>query len=107
MIDARLRKNLDFPLIGLSYLVVAMGLLTIYSATHGTTGRFVQKQLFALALGTGGLCLAAFTDYAKIARYSRFLYVFNLILLMLVFGLARQTKGSQRWINLGMFQMQP
>src|ERR1041384_3644915 len=56
MIDARLRKNLDFPLIGMTYLVVAMGLLTIYSATHGTTGRFLQKQLFAVGLGTAGMC---------------------------------------------------
>src|SRR5262249_16445641 len=39
--------------------------------------------------------------------YAKFLYVFNLALLVAVFRLAGTTKGSQRWINLGMFQMQP
>src|ERR1041384_7712910 len=53
------------------------------------------------------MCLAAFVDYSKVARYAKFLYIFNLILLVAVFKLAGTTKGSQRWINLGMFQMQP
>jgi len=107
MLSTRLRKNLDFSLIILTYLVVGMGLTTIFSATHGTTGRFLQKQVFAMCLGTVGLIAAALTDYAKIARYAKPMYVANLGMLFLVFRLAQKTKGSQRWINLGMFQMQP
>src|SRR5205807_8305005 len=103
----RLRKNLDWSLVILTFAVAVMGLFAVYSATYGHSGRFLQKQLVALGIGTCGMLAAASVDYSRIGKYAKALYIFNLLFLLSVFKLAAKTKGSTRWINLGLFQAQP
>jgi len=107
MLDARLRKNLDIPLVALTLLVAASGILTIYSATHASAGRFYQKQMLWFMLGIGAMAAAASVDYTRFPRFVRSLYVANLALLLFVLKFSPEIKGAQRWIQIGGFQFQP
>lgn len=107
MLDARLRKNLDIPLLVLTLTVVAMGIVTIYSATHESRGGFYFKQLIWFVFGLAGLVGAASMDYNRLIRWARPLYIANLLLLIAVYKVGSQAKGATRWIPLGSFQFQP
>jgi rod shape determining protein RodA len=107
MIDARLRKNLDVPLLLTTLLIVAMGILTIYSASHASPGRFYQKQVIWFCLGVVGMGLAAWMDYTRLPRFSRTLYILNLLPLLFVMKFGEEKKGAIRWIEFGGFQFQP
>lgn len=109
MLDTRHRKNLDWPLLGLTYLLAILGVFVIYSATRGDVTAFHKKQMICIGIGTVGLIVMAALDYHHLARFSRHLYLLNLGLLLLVelpiFGHA--AKGGGRWIKIAGFQFQP
>jgi len=107
MLDSRLRKHLDFPLLALTLGVAVLGIVTIYSVTRDHPGRFYAKQTVWLVLGLACIAGAASLDYSRLARLARPLYAANLAMLLAVFRLAEETKGSQRWIDLGPLQFQP
>ncbi len=107
MFDARLRKNLDVPLLLLTLVVVGMGITAVYSATRDSPLHQYQKQLLWCALGAAGLVGATCVDYLQLPRFQNVLYFFNLVSLGVVFHFAPETKGAQRWIPLGSFHYQP
>ncbi|HEV2472544.1 MAG TPA: hypothetical protein VGS41_07765, partial [Chthonomonadales bacterium] len=67
MLDGRLRKNLDLPLLGFTLLVAASGLIVLCSASRGEESPFPAKQLIWMSIGAAALMLAAATDYHRIA----------------------------------------
>ena len=107
MIDARVRKNFDLPLLITALLIAVLGIVAIYSATLGSPAGFFKKQAVWFVVGLvfliGGLKL----DYHRVAAYARPLYVANLGILIAVLMRAEEVKGSQRWIDLGPFRYQP
>jgi rod shape determining protein RodA len=107
MLDSRLRKNLDIPLLVLTVAVVTLGIVTLYSLTRDNPARFYQKQILWFLLGLAGLAGAATVDYARLPRFTRILYVTNLALLVFVLKFAPEVKGATRWIPIGSFQFQP
>lgn len=109
MLDTRLRRDLDLPLLALTYLLAALGVLVIYSATRGEPTPFHLKQIVWIVLGTGGLTAAAVVDYHLCARFARHLYLLNLALLALVIlpRVGHATNGAARWIKIGGFPFQP
>ncbi len=110
MLDTRLRKNLDLPLFAVTYLIAAIGVIVLFSATRGDTTPFYKKQVVWLILGTIPLVAAAYIDYHIYPRFTRHLYFLNLAALALVAFEKRHTqivKGAARWINIAGFQFQP
>jgi rod shape determining protein RodA len=103
----RLRKNLDVPLLLLTYVLAIVGVVMIFSATHGDTGAFHKKQILWICLGTGGLIAAAMLDYHLYTRFARQLYVVNLLLLIVVLKFAHTVNGAGRWIRIAGFPFQP
>jgi len=106
----RLARNLDWGLIGATAVLVAAGLVMVYSTTRSGAHpfAFVQNQLLHLVVGAlvGAVLIAV--DYRSIAAASRWLYVLNLVLLAAVLVVGRTTLGAQRWIPLGpLGQFQP
>jgi rod shape determining protein RodA len=110
-LDRRHFKNLDFVLLIVVGLLVTIGLVMIYSATHANTVlnhgdpfSFVKKQFIAVMIGTIGLLLILFFDYRVSDRLSQFLYGLNLLILALVLTpLGRSGNGAQSWL----FGVQP
>ena len=107
MLGIRLGKNLDWWLVLFTLAIALLGLLAVTSATHRSAGHEYQKQALWLLIGLGGMVATASVEYGRILRFSRYLYVLNLVPLAVVLKIGHGAKGAQRWIAAGSFQFQP
>ncbi len=107
MRDNRLHKNIDIPLLVLTYGLALFGVLIIYSVTHGDATPYHKRQLLWIVLGTVGLVAATLVDYHFYERFGRYIYGFNLVALTVVLKFAHGINGAARWINIAGFKFQP
>lgn len=108
MLDTQLRKEIDWPLLLLVYLLAIFGVLIIFSATHSDpAAAFHKKQLLFIAIGTVALVGTTSQDYHVYSRFARHLYWLNMAFLLMVKFKGHTTNGSARWIRLGPMQFQP
>jgi rod shape determining protein RodA len=110
-IDRRLISHFDWPLFLLTLAFVGMGIVTIYSANYDIAaehaGGLPSRQLLWLGLGLAVLFTTISIDYHYVDRLAYPFYGLMLLLLILVFFVGHSGGGSQRWINLGFFRLQP
>lgn len=105
----KLPRDLDWIMIFSVLILISLGILVIYSTTYTNEG---EKNL-ALYQGIFtfiGLILAGvltFIDYRAIKSYYIILYIIGLILLIAVLILGKTVLGATRWIDFGVFQLQP
>jgi len=110
MFDRRLIANFDWPLVLLVVTTAAIGLLNLYSSTASWNmlGQPIYlKQLYWLLLGlTIALSLTVFNyrhlEHMAIGAY---LACISLLAGVLIFG--KTTMGATRWIDVGLFNLQP
>lgn len=113
MIDRRTLNKFDFTLFIVTLLIIVFGLITLSSATHATMTRggdtlvYVKKQGLSIVLGFIMIGLLLKVDYKEFAKYSKFIYVINLLLLASVLVLGNEQNGAKSWIPLGPFYLQP
>ncbi len=101
-------KPLDIPLLLTTLALVGAGLAILYSATYPWAPELFRRQLVWLMLGLIAIGVLTVIDPAVWMRHSRWLYLLNLALLLLVDLIGAERKGAQRWLELpGGFQMQP
>lgn len=108
----RLLKNLDWWLILAVVALMGIGLVLIDSATHSfavTTGKawHVQRQSSFMLIGIAVVIASLKFDYQYLKGYSKYLYFFNLALLVAVMAFGKTQLGAQRWIQIGSFSFQP
>ncbi len=106
MFDRRLSYHIDWWLITALMALCAIGLAMIYSTTGGA-GRIYYTQVYALGLGVIAMLVCLTIDYRSLADKSHIFYLGLIALLagVLFFGVVRG--GSRRWIDLGVFNLQP
>jgi rod shape determining protein RodA len=104
-------RRFDWVLMLAVAALVGYGLWAVSGITRfdvpGDQGYYVARQVFAAALGGIGLVVAAMTPVRLYRRHWRFLYGATIALMVFVFPLAEEIRGSKRWIDLGPFQFQP
>lgn len=110
-IDRRMIAHFDWPLLCLTLAFVCIGITTIYSANYdmveGHAGALPMRQFTWLGLGLIAMFGALSFDYHYIDRLAYPFYGVMLILLILVIVIGHSGGGSQRWINLVFFRLQP
>jgi rod shape determining protein RodA len=110
-IDRRLIAHFDWTLFALALLFASIGIATIYSANYNIAeahaGGLPSRQLIWLGLGTIAMLTAVAFDYHYIDRLAYPFYAAMLLLLVLVLFVGHSGGGSQRWLNLGFFRLQP
>lgn len=109
-IDRRLIAHFDWALFGLAVSIVFVGILTIYSATYSVMGEqanLASKQFYWFGIGTLAMLAAMAVDYHELDRVAYPFYGAVLGLLCLVLFIGSYGGGSQRWLNLGFFSLQP
>ncbi len=106
MFERRLYHHVDWGLLIAMLTLCTVGLVQIYSATGGWTD-IVETQVYAILLGLVALLLCLSVDYRSLADKSHFVYIaiVGLLVYVLFFGAVRG--GSRRWIDLGVFNVQP
>jgi len=131
--DKKEKKNLNYQKIidavnrirprylNLSILVTVIvislfGLMMVYSASwynatiyFDNRYHFVTSQFIGFILGLIVLTVAYKTDYSIFKKYYKFIAIFGILLLALVFvpGIGVSRLGAARWIGIGGFTMQP
>lgn len=86
-----------------AFLLISLGILIIYSSDPRMA---IQQTILALI---GLLIYFSFShfDFESLGSYINFLYFFILLLLVIVFIIGIETRGSFRWISIGFLQIQP
>ncbi|KQW96741.1 rod shape-determining protein RodA [Massilia sp. Root418] len=86
-------------------LLLATGLLTMYSAGADFPGRFAL-HLRNVLIALGIMWAVASVPPHTLMRYAAPLYTLGVLLLLAVFMVGEIKKGSRRWLHIG-FDMQP
>lgn len=111
------QPNLDWVMIVVLSGLMVIGGLFVYSATVAVESSTLApwyRQRYVLqiawyALGVGAAVVVCLVDYRILARYSLVIYWFFILTLVavLVPGIGSIRYGARRWIDLGLFQVQP
>jgi rod shape determining protein RodA len=94
-------RDLDWPLLIITLIISAVGVLQIYSATHGTKWQSDWwKQLVWIAVGLGLMWIAMSIDYHTLLGQVPILYCVAIGALLLTFAIGDVVFHSRRWITL-------
>lgn len=123
----RLIKNFDHTMMATTLAILIFSLITIGSATLEFSDssiekiqqmnffirllhldfQYVVKQIGWIILGIIAAVMLISIDYEDMAKYSKQLYITNLLMLAAVILLGYTALGAQRWIYIGPFSLQP
>ncbi len=102
----RLVEHLDGPLLLITCLLMAAGLITVYSATYDSNNRALG-QVLNLSVGLAAMWAVAQLPPQKLMRFAVPLYILGIVLLILVFLIGVKVNGARRWLPLGFTRIQP
>jgi len=104
-------KDFDKLLIIAMFLIFAIGVTAIYSATKSrglpVAESFFFRQLNWMGIGIALLALVISISYQRFIDVAYVIYGINVILLVLVLVLGHVRLGAQRWFSIGGFAFQP
>ena len=104
-------RRLDWILLAAVLGLVGYGLWAVSGITRfdvpGDEGYYVVRQGIAAGIGLFGLVVAALVPVDVARRHWRLVYGATLTLMVVVFAAAETIRGSKRWIDLGVIQVQP
>jgi rod shape determining protein RodA len=107
MFERRLSHHLDWLLLSATLVLSVIGVAMIYSITGGANSQLYITQLYAIVLGCVALMVCLVIDYRTLTDKSHLIYLVILGLLIYVLLFGSTSKGAQRWISLGAFNLQP
>lgn len=105
MIEQRLAV-FDGPLVLIIFLLVSIGLVTLYSAgidLPGIFGNQIRNLLVALLV----MWLAANVQPQTLMRFAAPIYALGIVMLIAVAVAGTVKLGARRWLNLGVVNFQP
>jgi rod shape determining protein RodA len=104
-------KRLDLNFILVIFALNVIGLINLYSATHGPSAKGVEplfiSQIIWLGVGWSVFFICTLLDYAIVARIATYLFIANLAFLLYTTFFGTVALGAQRWIDFGFFRYQP
>jgi rod shape determining protein RodA len=104
-------RQLDWVLLGAVGGLVAFGLWVIAGVTKedipGNEDYFLVRQAAYAAIGTVGLAAGALINPALYRRFWLPLYWLTIALIVIVFLVGPETRGSKRWLDVGFITFQP
>lgn len=100
-------KNTDYVLIILAVILVAIGVVGIYSAGYNSVDTTeYQKQIMWFGIGSVFMCITWFIDYKLLGKLSYMGYGMFLVLLVAVL-FTTPINNATSWFDLGFFTFQP
>jgi rod shape determining protein RodA len=102
-------RNFDFWLFGASLFLSIFGIMMIQSAIAGNEvlAESVSRQPIFLALGVVLMLVMAAIDYHYWGSLARFMYIFAIISLLVIYVYGQARYGSARWLDTGVILIQP
>ncbi|WP_457575083.1 rod shape-determining protein RodA [Desulfolithobacter sp.] len=108
--DRRLIHHFDWVMLVMLLLVAGMALANLYSSTWNggpDPSSTFYKQLLFYGVGLGLITILISFDYRELEKLGYVLYGVVLLLLLYTDFFVSTVAGTQRWINLGFFHLQP
>ncbi len=109
--ERTLFRKIDWNFILVILALNIVGLINLYSATHGPHSQDVDSlfinQLVWLGAGWSCFFIVTFIDYGIVSRLAYLMYFLNLGAIVYVTLFGKVALGAQRWIDLGFFHYQP
>ena len=114
MAEKEKKKRMDYTLLVIVFLLVAVGLVILYS-TSAYNGDvkfhdsfyYLKKQVFATILGLVMMFWVAGIDYHVWQQFAAVCYLAAVGLSIAVMLFGKEYNGSRRWLSLGPFSFQP
>jgi rod shape determining protein RodA len=105
--NIKLLRNSHWLLLLVTYTILTIGILNLYSLQVSQGGSFYIMQSFWVVLSTFVFIGVATIDYRLLFESSIILYIINILLLFAVFLFGETRNFSTRWLNFGFFLYQP
>ncbi|ADM08281.1 rod shape-determining protein RodA [Parvularcula bermudensis HTCC2503] len=99
--------RLHWPLILVLTGLAGAGVLTLYSVSLGDMDEYAKTHLIRYFIGAGGLFIVAMIPLRVWLSLAYPLYAAGIVLLLMVPVFGEVVNGSQRWIAIGGFRLQP
>ena len=112
----RTGERVDYPFLFLVLLLLAVGLIMLWSASfpqseydtgYTDSGRYLRKQALCAAIGLGAMCFFSRIPAGVWYRFAWHIYGVSILLLLSVLVIGQEVNGAKRWINLAGIQFQP
>ena len=107
-------KNIDKQLLGLYFLLVLLGIFTIYSTTYDenyssifSLSKSYGKQIMWFGISSCIGIIILLLDREFIQKAIPIFYGFTLLLLVLVLLIGTERNGAKAWFGVGSFGIQP
>jgi cell division protein FtsW len=107
-------KKLGLTIFFDSFALMLLGLIIVMSASStysvfkfDNVFYLFNSHLFKVFLGIGAIVLFAFIPYDLYKSLSKPMIILTTILLIVTLLIAPDIKGAGRWLNLGLFTLQP
>ncbi len=102
-------KNLNFQIIFITLILIAVGMMNLYSATSdgGQNLTYWKAHLSRFFVGLVFVVFLLFIHYRILERFAYLAYALNILALVAVLVLGESVLGSTRWIFLGPLTIQP
>jgi len=99
-------NSIDLILIVSLIMLISLGSITLFSAT-GENSKMMYNHNIHLIIATIVMLIATQIPSETLNRWSIWIYIFGVIVLVLVLVQGSMGKGAQRWLDLGSFRFQP
>lgn len=102
--------KIDWVLMVAIVLLLAVGLLTLYSISSTENNLQLnnfQKQLTSVVIGMALMLFFSFYDYRALSSYSTKLYFVMIAVLAMIIIWGTSIRGTTGWIGFGPFHIQP
>ena len=114
--EDRRTAGADIPFLILVLVLLAVGLMVLYSASsaqsaydtgYAITTRYLQRQAVCAALGLAAMYAFSRIDVRVWYRLTWGIYAVSILLLLSVLVVGQQVNGARRWISIAGLQFQP
>ena len=99
--------SLNWLLVLLVVTIAGVGCLMLYSAANGSWSPWAYRHVLRFGIGLTIMLAIALVDIRFWMRTAYLGYIVALLLLVAVEIMGEIGMGAQRWIDLGLFQLQP
>jgi rod shape determining protein RodA len=102
------RRDIDWPLLLITLLICAVGVLQIFSATRDTIWQDAWwKQILYVFFGLALMWIIMVIDYHALLHHVALMYILSVLALAGTYAIGKTVFGSRRWIPLaGGFHLQ-
>jgi len=99
-------KNVEWGILICVILLIAIGMVALYSATNETSKEELKKQIIWLAVSLPIVIVVICVNYEVIAKISPIFYAIFILLLVVVL-FTEPINGASSWFNIGPVSFQP